>query len=377
AFIRSPGAGVNELQFLSVSGDLRTVGKPRRLILPQRAINYPAWTEDGREVVFSAGFAGEKGLWRVAISGAGEPRPLALPAEKAVHPQISRDGRRLVYAAVSVAYNLWRMEISPRENTLPHRITPSTQWDTDPQYSPDGRRIAFTSLRSADGEIWTCDPDGSNAVRVTSLPFSHASRWFPDGRRIAFQSNKEGDFDVWVIDAEGGAPKRLTTGPANEYYPSVSRDGKSIYFASNRTGRYEIWRMPSDGGEAVQVTRQGGAIPFESADGKDVYYLKVMTTPSELWRAPVGGGEEAKVLDSVTQRAFAVRQDGIYFLRPLEPLGGVSLQFFRFASRTSAEIAKIERRTAYGLTVAPDGRSVIYPLQEQSNADLMLVDNFR
>lgn len=377
AFTRSPGAGVNELRFLPLSDDVRPVGEPRRLALSQHAVSHPTWTSDGREVVFSEGFIGQKGLWRATISGTGEARPLALPAEKAVHPQISRDGRRLAYAAVNVAYNLWRMEIPPRENAPPRRITPSTQWSSDPQFSPDGRRIAFTSLRSGDGEVWTCDPDGSNAFRMTALAFSHAARWFPDGRRLVFQTNTNGGFDLWMIDAEGGAPNRLTTDPANEYYPSVSRDGKSIYFGSNRTGRWEIWRISPDGGGAVQVTRQGGAIPFESADGKDVYYLKVFSTPSELWRVPVEGGEEVKVLDSVAQRAFAIRQDGIYYLQSRKPPSGLSIQFFHFASHANTEIARIDGRTAFGLTVSPDGRSVVYTHQDQSNADLMLVENFR
>ncbi len=99
--------------------------------------------------------------------------------------------------------------------------------------------------------------------------------------------------------------------------------------------------------------------------------------PSELWAVPVGGGEEVKVLDSILNRAFAVRQDRLYFIQFAGQHSGASLRFFRFAGRTSTEIARIERSTEYGLTISPDGHSVVYPQQEQSNADLMLVENFR
>src|SRR6266480_5707461 len=83
---------------------------------------------------------------------------------------------------------------------------PSFSERDEAQFSPDGRRIAFVSLRSGNPEIWVCNSDGSNAVQLTSFggPFVTTPRWSPDGERIAFDSNAAGEFDIHVVGANGG-----------------------------------------------------------------------------------------------------------------------------------------------------------------------------
>ena len=132
--------------------------------------------------------------------------------------------------------------------------------------------------------------------------------------------------------------------------------------------------MPAEGGEPVQVTKDGGFSPFESPDGNLLYCQKTATS-SPVWKVPVEGGEETKVLDSVGARLFAVTDQGIYFISIAGP--DPSLQFFNFATETTKEIAKIESPTDHGLSVSPDGRSILYTQTDEAGSDLMLVEDFR
>jgi hypothetical protein len=152
--------------------------------------------------------------------------------------------------------------------------------------------------RSGQGEIWVADPEGSNAVQLTSLAaVSGAPCWAPDGERIVFQSNPEGQFEVYVIPATGGKPRNLTSHEAIDVRPSFSRDGQWIYFTSNRTGQLQIWKMPASGGDAVQLTSNGAFAAFESPDGAYVYLQPdygeaepVVASASFRWCPGQGGG---------------------------------------------------------------------------------------
>jgi eukaryotic-like serine/threonine-protein kinase len=202
------------------------------------------------------------------------------------------------------------------------------------------------------------------------------ARWSPDGQRIAFDFNSEGNEDIYVIRASGGKPIRLTTHSADDVNPSWSRDGSWVYFASERTGRYEVWKVSAGGGEPVQVTRNGGGTAFESVDGQSIYYTKGSFSGS-LWKMPVSGGEESQVLPFVANRAFSLISDGIYFIPASGADGRSSLQFLSFATGKVKTVAPISGSSGEGLSVSPDGRSILFSQFDEAGSDLMLVENFR
>ena len=139
--------------------------------------------------------------------------------------------------------------------------------------------------------------------------------------------------------------------------------------------------MPAEGGEAVQVTHEGGFIPFESSDGKEVYYQKLQGD-SDVWKVPVAGGEETRVLGPAGAFQFAVVADGIYFIEPGPPgyagwIKRKSLKFFSFAKGTAEKGFDIKYWAQIGVSLSPDGRYVLFSQVDPFVQDLMLVENFR
>jgi dipeptidyl aminopeptidase/acylaminoacyl peptidase len=287
---------------------------------------------------------------------------------------------RLAYERRVFDMNLWRLSLSGPGVAVgpPVQFIASTRSEGAAQYSPDGKRIAFYSNRTGIDGIWVSDAEGSNAVELFSQAGAHSAtpRWSPDGQRIAFDSNAEGNFDICVIRSGGGKAVRLTADSADDAIPSWSRDGNWVYFASGRSSRYEVWKAPAGGGDAVQVTRNGGHVAFEALDGKSLYYTKGDDSTG-LWNMPVSGGAEHQVLPSVARRAFFPVNDGIYFIPERGADGKYSIQFLSFATGKIKTVGPILGQLSFGLSVSPDGRSILYTQTDEAGSDLMLVENFR
>jgi len=224
---------------------LGPAGSPTRLTFDNWKTFGIAWTANGREIVVSSGPSLNPSLWRVAADGSNKPQPLASLGQNLGYPAISRQAHRLVYAQSSFDPNNWRVELpGPHNKGIPPQpkaapFITSTRVDANPEFSPDGKRIAFTSgrfSRSGSYEIWVCDSDGSNAVQLTSFGAEAGTpRWSPDSQRIAFDSNVEGRWEIYVIHVNGGKPRRITLGPGSSDSPSWSRDGQWIYLCRAAT----------------------------------------------------------------------------------------------------------------------------------------------
>ena len=395
AFVRHRSVGVNELFVLPLSRDGHPSREPIQVTSSHGWIGASAWTLDSSEIIFSSGpVGGRSWLSRLRFPG-GAPERLASLGD-AVEPAIAMRQARLVYTrATDRRTNTWRLSLPSLggKGDPSVRLLSSTRADFNAQYSPDGKRIAFHSMRSGWSEIWVCDSDGSNARQLTFLraPMTGSPRWAPDGNRIVFDSNVDGQFELYTIGADGGKPRRLTTNPADDAVGSWSRDGKSIYFASRRSGDWQVWRMPAEGGNAIQVTRQGGYVAFESPDSRFVYYSKARGETS-LWRVPTGGGEEQQVLDSALWLNFVVARDGIFFVPgraednpsvrfiffvPGRAGGNSSIRFLSFHTGATTLVAPIEGTPAWGLSLSPDGRHLLYSQTDPQSSELMLVENFR
>jgi Tol biopolymer transport system component len=383
-FVRVISAVVGEVYLVSVNG-----GEPKRLTFDGAGVSNLAWTPNGREIVFASRHGGKSRLFRVPVEGGGAEW-LAATGSEAHYPAFSRDGSRLAWRQNTSDEDIFRLALKSGSENVPPltSLIISTALEISPRYSPDGRRIAFVSNRSGSDEIWVCDSDGENPIRLTSFhgPLAGSPSWSPDGKRIVFDCRPEGNADIYVVSAEGGQPRRLTTDPAEDIVPSWSRDGRWIYFTSNRnadggSGRLQIWKMPADGGEAVQMTRQGGFEPMESPDGRWLYFSQDRGS-SLICRMPTGGGAEAPLFDFHQKnysRVWTVAGEGVYFAVASSNTKS-AIKFFSFstgAEKTVAEVDRVLPSSVSGLTISPDGRWLLFPLFARRGSDLMMIENFR
>ena len=181
------------------------------------------------------------------------------------------------------AFDIYAME-EDGSNVI--QLTNHPRVDSTPAWSPDGRRIAFSSLRDeppnthGNAEIYIMDADGGNPTRLTQEPnIDTLPAWSPYGNRIAFASNRHGTGDIYVMNADGGNVTRLTLDDSNksplDWAPAWSPNGRFIAFESTRGGRgSDIWVMNADGTRPVQLSKHGAhdTAPTWSPDGKQIAF---------------------------------------------------------------------------------------------------------
>lgn len=390
AFRRRPRAiRTGDLQLLRLNSEGTPNGEPIRLTFDDREISAFGWSPEGDSLVFSSARAGGFTLWNIRVGGRGSgPEQLRFAAENVQSLSISRQRSRMVYVRAVEDHNIWRApgpNATSMGNAAPQKLIASTQSDVEPQYSPDGTKIAFSSRRSGYSEIWISESDGSNQRQVTSFAALDVGtpRWSPDGKRLAFDSMKDENRNIFVVTADGGGLRRLTSETSAEVRPSWSGDGQWIYFGSDRTGTFQVWKTPAEGGMAVQVTRNGGGEAFESSDG-NVYYVRGQTSQfldrMGIWRVPVSGGEEVQVLDAGWQGHWGMFKNGFVLLNPAKP----AIEYFLFGSKSPIPLIDLPRiaipSSGFGfsaLAVSADGKWLLYVQLDSFESDIMLVDDFR
>lgn len=183
------------------------------------------------------------------------------------------------------------------DGSNPVRITYDVASDVDPDISPDGQQIVFTSNETETGNNNIFVRDRSGAVRnLTNDPATDEwARWSPDGKQIVFDSNRDGGvFEIYVMNADGSdTPTRLTSLPMLGRYPSWSTNGKQIVF---RRG-IDIYTMNADGsGTPTQLTSEVAPsfaqMPVWSPDGRYIAFMSFREGYCSVFRMNADGNQQ-------------------------------------------------------------------------------------
>jgi len=174
----------------------------------------PAWSSDGRGLTFSR----RAEIWTMNANGSSQ-RPLVRKS-KVWHEHYSPTwhGSRIVYSSNRVSFfNAELFAVPAKRLTFTKGSDGVLGDDGMPDFSPDGRRIAFTSNRDQQGEIYVMRADGSGQRRLTRRPGDDwAPDFSPDGKQIAFTQLPG---TIWIMNADGTGLRRLTSGTDADWRP--------------------------------------------------------------------------------------------------------------------------------------------------------------
>ena len=235
---------------------------------------------------------------------------------------VSPDGRSLTFALLGDIYTM------PIAGGTPTRIAEGLAWEVQPRFSPDGKRIAFTSDRGGGDNIWIMNRDGSDKKQVTKEEFRLLNQpsWSPDGRYVVakkhFTTQRSlGTGEIWIYHVSGGGGVQLVKKPNDKHQkelgePIYAPDGKSVYYTRNITpggtfiyaqdsnsDLFNIEKYDLETGEVTTaVSGLGGSVrPNPSPDGKRIAFVRREMTQSKLYVKDLESGIERKVYDDLDQ----------------------------------------------------------------------------
>ena len=256
---------------------------------------------------------------------------------------VSPDGRTLAFALLGDIYTM------PITGGTPTRVAEGLAWEVQPRFSPDGRRIAFTSDRGGGDNIWIMNVDGSDKRQLTKEDFRliNQASWSPDGNYIVakkhFTTQRSlGTGEIWIYHVSGGGGVQLVKRASDTLQkelgePVYSPNGDAVYYSRNVTsgpifeyaqdstqGTFAIERYDLATGEVTTaVSGYGGAVrPQPSPDGKNIAFIRRDKDKTELWVKDLASGQQRMIygdLDMDMQETWAVH--GFYPLMDWMPDG--------------------------------------------------------
>jgi imidazolonepropionase-like amidohydrolase/Tol biopolymer transport system component len=278
----------------------------------------------------------EKPKWDVMTGGGAKLAevPINVSEGSWLDLDVSPDGRTIAFALLGDIYTL------PIGGGTATRIAEGLAWEVQPRFSPDGRRIAFTSDRGGGDNIWVMNADGQDKRQLTREDFRlvYQPTWSPDGQYIAgkkhFTTQRSlGTGEIWLWHVSGGAGQQLVKRPSEQHQkelgePVFSPDGKRIYFSQNMSAgpifeyaqdsNTELFAIQaveiSTGQVSTTVSGPGGAVrPAPSPDGTRIAFIRRERDSSSLFVLDLASGRETRVaagLDRDVQETWAVT--GVY-----------------------------------------------------------------
>ncbi|HMY71768.1 MAG TPA: S41 family peptidase [Blastocatellia bacterium] len=345
-------------------------------------VRWPAMSSDGKTIVFEHDF----GVWKLDVATKkATPIKLDISAETQENLAEVRDfnsqvddydlapsGRRIAFTIHGEIFT------APTEEGELRQITDSPWRDKDPQYSPDGKWIAFVSDRSGREEIYVASVDGTGEAQKISDQdtLKNSMSWSPNSKELAF-TGSDNKLRKYNFDSKQTA-ELASSKYGNLNAPVWSPDGKWLaYSKADDTRNSDIYLIPSAGGEERKVTFDSfsDVNPRFSADGKKLYFVRNENTG--------GGGADrsgTQIHVIALERQDKDPNDPDETAEPTEQAsgrpGGNAAQRNQAPKEVNIDWAGLKRRTrqvtrmafgAFNYTVAPDSRTIVFVSSEPSN----------
>jgi eukaryotic-like serine/threonine-protein kinase len=209
----------------------------------------------------------------VWVSRNGVEQPLAAPAHTYAYPRLSPDDRQVAVTISEQGLQVWLYDL-PR-NTLT-RLTFEGTSNITPVWTPDGKRIAFTSNKEGPQNIFWQLANGSDGLeKLTTGDYTQVpSSWSPDGKLLAFiEANPTTGADIWVLRLSDRKAQPFLRTPFNENAPRFSPDSRWLAYVSDESGRNEVYVQPYPGpGGKWQISTEGGTEPVWNRNGRELFY---------------------------------------------------------------------------------------------------------
>jgi len=200
---------------------------------------------------------------------------------------------------------IWVMDYDGQNQ---HQLTHQGSISLSPRISPDGSRLAFSSMTKSGWDILMYSVELNRLITFPKFGGTNLSpAWSPDGSKLAFSSSRSGDPEIYVVDQSGGDLKRLTVSKMPDVSPVWNpKTGAQIAWVSGRTGLPQIYTMESDGTNVQRITDGGYAVsPSWSSNGQFLAFSWFRTYgPGEP------GAEDIYLIDIASKQWVQLTHDG-------------------------------------------------------------------
>ena len=381
----------------------------RRTVGDGRPLSFPAWTANGELTFAVAGsLLGDQGssLSRFVRYAPASNELTTLFWTEHLFPL---SGLRIDFTRVdlvrpeTLVYHQFLVRQSLREADLtdrPHAgvgrvLTRGEGRDRQPIYSPDGRRVVFSSNRAGNLDLWTLDLDTGVHRQLTDDAAQDWDPGFtPDGKEIVWSSDRAGHLEIWVANADGSNARQLTRDGLDAENPTVTADGEWIVYWSANPEKQGVWKIRRDGSDATHLVPASLLFAEVSPDGRHAAFVSVeLENLRSVIR--VVDVESGQVVPFQIDVSTPMRSANMIFGRPrwlpdgsaIAYIGideqnrtGVYAQDFLPGQDTAATRRPLagfsSDLTTESFGISPDGRRITLAVQEQT-ARLMLAEGVK